>query len=83
MVDQSSSKKPQVVLVLGKTGVGKSTFIKAATGLDVKIGNALDTCKYWSREHGYGQTLTAVRHTRSADIPRPGLDDLPDRYAGL
>ena len=46
MVDQISSKKPQVVLVLGKTGVGKSTFIKAATGLDVKIGNALDTCGY-------------------------------------
>ena len=27
---------PSMVLVLGKTGVGKSTFIEAATGLDVE-----------------------------------------------
>lgn len=32
---------PEVVLVLGKTGVGKSTFIKAATGLDVKVEDGL------------------------------------------
>ena len=83
MVDQNSSKKPQVVLVLGKTGVGKSTFIKAATGLDVKIGNALDTCEYSSSENGYSQTLTASRHTRSADLPCPGLDHLFDRHARL
>ena len=36
---------PQVVLVLGKTGVGKSTFIKAATSLDVEVGDSLADCK--------------------------------------
>ncbi len=35
---------PALVLVLGKTGVGKSTFIKTATGLDVEIGNGLISC---------------------------------------
>lgn len=32
---------PEVVLVLGKTGVGKSTFIKAATGLDIRVEDSL------------------------------------------
>ena len=34
---------PSVVLVLGKIGVGKSELIKAATGLDVKVGDGLHT----------------------------------------
>ena len=37
---------PELVLVLGKTGVGKSTFIKKATGLDVEIGDGLLSCMY-------------------------------------
>lgn len=35
---------PSMILVLGKTGVGKSTFIKAATGLDVETGDGLISC---------------------------------------
>lgn len=35
---------PSMVLVLGMTGVGKSTFIKAATGLDLEIGDGLNSC---------------------------------------
>lgn len=35
---------PSMVLVLGKTGVGKSTFIKAATDLEVDIGDGLNSC---------------------------------------
>lgn len=35
---------PALVLLLGKTGVGKSTFIKTATGLDVDIGGDLTSC---------------------------------------
>ena len=30
------------IAVMGVTGAGKSTFIKAATGLDVPIGHALE-----------------------------------------
>ena len=35
---------PELVLVLGKTGVGKSTFIKAATGLAVEVGHSIKSC---------------------------------------
>ena len=38
---------PELVLVLGKTGAGKSTFIKKATGLDVEIGDGLLSCKFF------------------------------------
>jgi len=41
---QARDQMPQVVLILGKTGVGKSTFIQAATGLDVEIGDSLNSC---------------------------------------
>ena len=41
---QAGDELPQVVLVLGKTGVGKSTFIRAATDLDVEIGDSLSSC---------------------------------------
>ena len=36
--------KAQIILVMGVTGVGKSTFIKWATGQDVKVGTTLDPC---------------------------------------
>ncbi|MCJ1450779.1 hypothetical protein MMC28_001113 [Mycoblastus sanguinarius] len=41
---ENSKAFPKVVLVLGKTGVGKSTFIKTATGLDVETGDTLHSC---------------------------------------
>ena len=42
---------PTLVLVLGKIGVGKSTFVKTATGLDsVEIGQSLEPCMQ-SRRH--------------------------------
>lgn len=37
-------RRPAVVLVLGKAGVGKSTFIRAATGLEVQVGDNLHAC---------------------------------------
>ena len=42
---ETNKQTPSLVLVLGKTGVGKSTFIKAATGLDIEIGNSLNSCE--------------------------------------
>ena len=41
---QNNNSSPVVALVLGKAGAGKSSFIKAATGLDVAIGNYLQSC---------------------------------------
>ena len=40
---ESGRPVPAMVLVLGKTGVGKPSFIKAATGLDVEIGDGLNS----------------------------------------
>lgn len=34
-----------IIAVMGTTGVGKSTFIKYATGGDVQIGDKLTACK--------------------------------------
>ena len=45
----------ELVLVLGKTGVGKSTFIKKATGLDVEIGDGLLSCNSFTP--GLGRVL--------------------------
>ncbi|PPR07081.1 hypothetical protein CVT24_010982 [Panaeolus cyanescens] len=33
-----------IIAVMGPTGAGKSTFIKNATGYDLKIGNELESC---------------------------------------
>ena len=37
--------RKQVIVVMGVTGVGKSTFIQHATGLKVKIGHGQNSCK--------------------------------------
>ena len=44
-MERNFEEYPEVVLILGKTGVGRAAFIQAATGLDVKIGNSLKSCK--------------------------------------
>lgn len=36
----------QVLVVMGVTGVGKSTFIQHATGKEVKIGHTQEACEY-------------------------------------
>jgi hypothetical protein len=36
---------PQIILVMGVTGVGKSTFIKHATGYDVEVGHGQASCE--------------------------------------
>lgn len=38
---------PAFVLVLGRTGVAKSTFFKAVTGLDVQIGDNIHSCEVY------------------------------------
>ena len=37
--------KVDVIVVMGNTGVGKSTFIQYATGENVTIGHSLESCK--------------------------------------
>jgi adenylate kinase len=36
--------RAQVIVVLGVTGVGKSTFIQYATGLVVQVGHGQEAC---------------------------------------
>jgi GTPase SAR1 family protein len=36
--------KPIIIVVFGQTGAGKTSFIKAATGEDLKIGHDLSSC---------------------------------------
>ena len=42
---QQKNRLPEIILILGMTGAGKSTFIKAASGLDVEVGHHLESCK--------------------------------------
>jgi hypothetical protein len=37
---------PILVAVFGKTGAGKTSFIKSVTGLDLKVGHSLESCTY-------------------------------------
>lgn len=61
-----------IIAVMGPTGAGKSSFIKAATGVDVQIGESLSSCT---------QDIQAVwcKHpTRDCDVcfvDTPGFDD--------
>jgi len=38
---------PILVAVFGKTGTGKTSFIKSVTGWDLKIGHGLESCKLY------------------------------------
>jgi putative ribosome biogenesis GTPase RsgA len=38
-----------VVLVMGASGVGKSSFVARTSGLPVEIGHGLFSCKYKAR----------------------------------
>ncbi|KAL8761938.1 MAG: hypothetical protein Q9184_001988 [Pyrenodesmia sp. 2 TL-2023] len=67
-MSQNSNPSPSIVLVMGKTGVGKSTFIKAATGLDVSIGHHLDSCTALLQIYPIPNTTTFLLDT-------PGFDD--------
>ncbi|KAL8924263.1 MAG: hypothetical protein Q9172_002776 [Xanthocarpia lactea] len=53
---------------MGKTGVGKSTFIKAATGLDISTGHHLDSCTALIQIYPIPNTTTFLLDT-------PGFDD--------
>ena len=41
----------QVIVVMGVTGVGKSTFIQYVTGRTVEVGHNQEACKYLSNLH--------------------------------
>lgn len=76
----------QVLIVMGVTGVGKSTFIQYATGKVVKIGHGQEACEcslaaleYWLRLTG----ATGTAEVKFYQIPdtdvylmdTPGFDD--------
>jgi ribosome biogenesis GTPase A len=43
--------QPIIVAVFGKTGTGKSSFIKAVTGKALEIGHGLESCKTTKSSH--------------------------------
>ena len=82
----------QVIVVMGVTGVGKSTFIQYATGKEVKIGHGQEACKYILAVFEYCKRLKSAAGTAEVkmyQIPdtnvylmdTPGFDDtyLSDR----
>lgn len=38
-------KRPIVIALFGQTGTGKTSFIKAVTGKDLKVGHSLTSCE--------------------------------------
>ncbi|KAL8653077.1 MAG: hypothetical protein Q9226_003997 [Calogaya cf. arnoldii] len=67
-MSQIGNLSPSIVLVMGKTGVGKSTFVKAATGLDITTGHHLDSCTALVQIYPIPNTTTFLLDT-------PGFDD--------
>jgi hypothetical protein len=43
--ETSNRPQPIIIAVFGKTGTGKSSFIKGVTGKDLKIGHGLESCQ--------------------------------------
>jgi len=43
--EEPESSNPIIIAVFGKTGTGKSSFIKGVTGQDLKIGHGLESCQ--------------------------------------
>lgn len=68
MSQQHENATPEVILILGKTGVGKSTFIEAATGLKFLTGDSLNSCTQEVQ-------IYPVPNTKSFLIDTPGFDD--------
>ena len=62
VIRQATMSRVQVILVMGVTGVGKSTFIRHATGLDVKVGHGQSSCKYFLRGGNVNRTNGRPRY---------------------
>ncbi|KAN0115439.1 P-loop containing nucleoside triphosphate hydrolase protein [Hyaloscypha variabilis] len=60
--------RSQIIIVMGVTGVGKSTFIRHATGLDVKVGHSQNACTETV-------TLYQIPDTEVYLMDTPGFDD--------
>lgn len=71
---REGQRKP-LIAVMGITGVGKSTFIKAATGLNIKVGHDLYSCTRDVTEFDFDLNGTLVTL-----VDTPGFNDssLPD-----
>jgi hypothetical protein len=44
--DQGDSRRPIVIAVFGQTGTGKTSFIKAVTGVDLEVGHGLTSREF-------------------------------------
>jgi hypothetical protein len=44
--EDNKNKRPIIVAVFGQTGVGKTSFIKAVSGKDVRVGHDLNSCEF-------------------------------------
>jgi energy-coupling factor transporter ATP-binding protein EcfA2 len=65
---QSAESKPIVIFVTGETGVGKSTFIRHTTGLDVKVSDKLEACKRRCASNPNGQFLIVKTGTQKVQL---------------
>ncbi|EHL01445.1 P-loop containing nucleoside triphosphate hydrolase [Glarea lozoyensis ATCC 20868] len=63
-----SRSNPQIILVMGVTGVGKSTFIHHATGRNVEVGHGQSSCTSKVKCYQIPQTNIYFMDT-------PGFDD--------
>ena len=45
-------KNDILIGVMGMTGVGKTSFIKQITDLNMEVGHGLDSCKFLRRIYG-------------------------------
>lgn len=43
---ETTTQRRLAILVMGLTGSGKSTFIRAASGQDVAVGHGAESCRY-------------------------------------
>ena len=77
---------PEVIIVLGKTGVGKSNFIRAATGLNVEVGDSIKSCistislyEEWLLQF----TNMVERYRGGANLSYPRLTNVLGRHAWI
>lgn len=71
-----------IVWLLGNTGAGKSSLIKALTGLDdVQVGNGYASCTRTSRKFDFPQEEPLVRFLDTRGLGEAGYDPTEDLAA--
>lgn len=79
-VERPLLKETDILIgVMGMTGVGKTSFIKQATGLDMKIGHSLQSCKFLRNRLWQGLRETCPDRSRNTRHKRDTAGNNPDR----